>query len=409
MKKYRLLWLFELVIFLDMLNGAYPWFFWNVKASYLNILFAAISILYLKINGIKLQTSTNYVFGIFLLFISTFFNTDSFTITERIYRFLFFVPIWALTCDVHNSGRIFATIAKWFSFILLPSMVLHLIFLVTDFPPSVIIINENAPSNYVYFNYFILIKNIVMEDYQIRFCSIFLEPGYLGTLLSFLLYVGKFDFKKRYNVILLLALVLTISLAGYVITAIGWIFTKLQEGKSIKRLVQIFAVLGIVYWGGITYNGGNNIFNDNILSRLQYDEDKGISGNNRTSHLADAYFEQYTKSGQILFGVGYQTIRRINGGTTKGADFNDQIRGAGYKIFLMTNGLVQALIVLWGYIYIMRKSNRKYSVCFLALIILTFVQASYPLSPSWLIPFVFGCLINQRKYENRNFDISSCS
>lgn len=409
MKKYRLLWLFELVIFLDMLNGAYPWFFWDVKPSYLNILFAIISILYLKINGIKLQTSTNYAFGLFLLFASTFFNVNSASITEIISQLLFFVPIWALTCDINNSERIFSTVAKWFSVILVPSMILHLLFLATDFPPSVIVVNEAAPSNYIYFNYFILIKNIVMEDYQIRFCSIFLEPGYLGTLLSFLLYVGKFDFKKRYNLILLLALVLTISLAGYVIAAMGWIFIKLQEGKSIKRLVQIFIVLGLVYWGGISYNGGNNILNDNILSRLQYDEDKGISGNNRTSHLADAYFEQYSKNGQILFGVGQQTIRKINGGTTKGADFNDQIRGAGYKIFFMTNGIIQAVIILIGYLHIMKRSEKKYSICFLLLVIMTFIQASYPLSSSWLIPFVFGCLLNRRKYESRNINISSCS
>ena len=336
MKKNKLLWLFELVIFLDMINGAYPWFFWNVKASYLNLLFAVISILYLKINGIKLQMS-NYGVGLLLLFASTFFNVNSASVSERISQLLFFVPIWVLTCDVRNSQRIFTMMAKWLSILLVPSIILHLLFLAIGFPPSVIIINENVPDNYVYFNYFFLIKNIVMEDYQIRFCSIFLEPGYIGTLLSFLLYVGKFDFKKRYNLILLVALILTISLAGFVISAMGWVFIKLQEGKSIKRLFYILAVLGCIYWGGISYNGGRNVLNENILSRLQYDEDKGISGNNRTSHLADAYFEQYTNNGQILFGVGNQTIRKINGGSAKGASFNDQIRGAGYKIFFMQN------------------------------------------------------------------------
>nr|WP_303256086.1 hypothetical protein [uncultured Prevotella sp.] len=408
MKKNKLLWLFELVIFLDMINGAYPWFFWNVKASYLNLLFAVISILYLKINGIKLQMS-NYGVGLLLLFASTFFNVNSASVSERISQLLFFVPIWVLTCDVRNSQRIFTMVAKWLSILLVPSIILHLLFLAIGFPPSVIIINENAPDYYVFFNYFFLIQYIVMEDSQIRFCSIFLEPGYIGTLLSFLLYVGKFDFKKRYNLILLVALVLTLSLAGFVVSAMGWVFIKLQEGKSIKQLFYILAVLGSIYWGGISYNGGRNVLNEKILSRLQYDEDKGISGNNRTSHLADAYFEQYTNNGQILFGVGNQTIRKINGGSTKGANFNDQIRGAGYKIFFMRNGIVQALIILIGYMYIMRKSNRKYSVCFLLLIIITFIQASYPLSSSWLIPFVFGCLLNKKKYENRNTNISSCS
>lgn len=79
--------------------------FWNVKASYLNLLFAVISILYLKINGIKLQMS-NYGVGLLLLFASTFFNVNSASVSERISQLLFFVPIWVLTCDVRNSQRI---------------------------------------------------------------------------------------------------------------------------------------------------------------------------------------------------------------------------------------------------------------------------------------------------------------
>ena len=154
-------------------------------------------------------------------------------------------------------------------------------------------------------------KNIVTPD-SIRFCSVFLEPGYLGTMLSFLLYVGRFNFEKKYNIVFLVALILTLSLAGFVIAALGWTLVKIQEGKSVKRLLQIVCVLGFIYYFGINYNGGNNIFNNQILSRLQYDKENGISGNNRTSHMTDDYFDYYMQNGDILLGVGKQEVRIFN-------------------------------------------------------------------------------------------------
>lgn len=409
MRSPKYLKLFAFVIFLEMISGAYPWFFWNINTNYLFVLCTIVTLVYLKINRIKLNIRSNYGFGFALLFISTLLNVDSLTINERIYQICSFIPMLAIASDKTHGEEIFTTIAKWLSYILVPSMLLHLVFLAIGFPPSMIIVNEAVPDAYVYFNYFILVKNIVMSDYQIRFCSIFLEPGYLGTMLSYLLYVGRFDFKKKYNVVFLFALILTLSLAGFVIAALAWILIKLQEGKSIKRLVQIICVLGIVYYGGINYNGGNNILNEQILSRLQYDKDKGISGNNRASHMAEAYFDYYMQTGEILFGVGQRQVRKINGGGAAGVDFNDQIRGAGYMIFFITNGIIEAVIIFFGYLMFVRKTDRKYGYGFLLLIVITFVQAAYPLSPSWLIPFIFGCVLNSKKHENRHTYISSCS
>lgn len=409
MRNPKYLKLFAFAVFLEMISGAYPWFFWNLNTNYLFVLCTIITFIYLKKNKLKLSIRSSYGFGFALLFVSTLLNVDSHTINERIYQICSFIPMLAIVSDKKYGEEMYTNITKWLSYILVPSMLLHVIFLAIGFPPSLIIVNEAVPDSYVYFNYFILVKNIIMSDYQIRFCSIFLEPGYLGTMLSFLLYVGRFDFKKKYNVVFLLALILTLSLAGFVIAALAWVLIKLQEGKSIKRLVQIACVLGIVYYGGISYNGGNNILNEQILSRLQYDKDKGISGNNRASHMAEAYFDYYMQTGEILFGVGQQQVRKINGGGAAGVDFNDQIRGAGYMIFFITNGIIEAVIIFFGYLMFVRKTDRKYGLGFLLLIVITFVQAAYPLSPSWLIPFILGCVLNSKNYENRHTDISSCS
>lgn len=403
--------LFAFAVFLEMISGAYPWFFWDINTNYLFVLCTIISLLYVRKNKLKLNILSNYGLGFALMFMGTLLNGNSYSINERLYQICSFIPMLVILSDKDNGEEIYSTIAKWLSYLLVPSILLHLVFLAIGFPLSIIIINKNVPDSYVFFNYFILLKNIVTPDSidSIRFCSVFLEPGYLGTMLSFLLYVGRFNFEKKYNIVFLVALILTLSLAGFVIAALGWVLIKIQEGKSVKRLIQIVCVFGFIYYFGINYNGGNNIFNNLILSRLQYDEENGISGNNRNSHMTDDYFDYYMQNGDILFGVGKQEVRKINGGGAAGADFNDQIRGAGYKMFFITNGIVEAIVILFGYLMFVSTMDRKYGYGFLLLIALTFVQAAYPLSTSWLIPFVFGCVLNSRYYENRYSDISSCT
>lgn len=70
------------------------------------------------------------------------------------------------------------------------------------------------------------------------------------------------------------------------------------------------------------------------------------------------------QNGDILLGVGKQEVRKINGGGTAGVGFNDQIRGAGYKIFFITNGVVEAIVILFGYLMFVSTMDRKYGYGF---------------------------------------------
>lgn len=63
-----------------------------------------------------------------------------------------------IVSDKDNGEEIYSTIAKWLSYLLVPSILLHLVFQVIGFPLSTIIINKNVPDSYVFFNYFILLK-----------------------------------------------------------------------------------------------------------------------------------------------------------------------------------------------------------------------------------------------------------
>ncbi len=56
-----------------------------------------------------------------------------------------------------------------------------------------------------------------------RFNGPFLEPGHLSMIVAILLYANKYDFKNnRYLWVLLVTIVLSFGLAGYVITIIGF-------------------------------------------------------------------------------------------------------------------------------------------------------------------------------------------
>ena len=106
-----------------------------------------------------------------------------------------------------------------------------------------------------------LIKNEIM--YQNRFCGIFLEPGYLAALCSFLLFVDKYDLKKKENKILVLAVMVSLSLAGYIFLAVGYML--LRANKIVDLLKKIFGLLFYVllfYTIFTNYDDGDNIVNN---------------------------------------------------------------------------------------------------------------------------------------------------
>ena len=135
-----------------------------------------------------------------------------------------------------------------------------------------------------------------------------------------------------------------------------------------------------------------------IFSRLESDKDKGIKGNNRNSELTDFYFEKMCEDGSILWGLGQEQIQKINGGGANDGDFTNQIRGAGYKIYCVNNGCLAAVLFILFYFLVADVGSvyqRRYNKMFALLIFIIFMQASYPTSFSWIIPFILG--INNSK------------
>lgn len=399
---------YRFTIFILLCWGAHAWFTWQWDLGYSTLLAEALASLIAFVYGrsyhVKLISNNTIMLAGVLLFAASFWQAPG---IRTIFHFAFrYYPIWVFISDNKNFSQTINYICKCLAVVLFAGLVLHIIMLATSTFPSFVVTYPNDNESYIFFCYLFLIRKVFEgSDFGVRFMSIFLEPGYLGTLMAFMLYALKFDFKNKAVPIMIVALAFSLSLAGYITAFVGYLFHLASERKSITKYV-VYAVLVLVSLNvAQTYNNGHNPVNELILDRLQTDEEKYISGNNRFGLGTDYYFDSYLNSGQILTGIGLNEVQRINLAGKDSRDF--EIYGAGYKVFLIRDGIIGALLYLFFYLVLGlwgNRGNRRYMGGFVTLIAMTFIQAGYPSSYSWIIPFAIGytqSLIEQKNNHQR--------
>lgn len=397
MKLY--LFLFRISILFSVLWGAHAWFTWWVDTTAYGtqiciILLAIISIWYKIKQKIKFKSDLKVLF-VLVLWLFSFISAYDLSLSLILSCFLRFIPLWVLLSDEQCSSH-FQWIKKTISYLLIPGILIHLIYIVKPFAGLPIQFGNSM--TYIFYNYFFVIElaRNTLED-TIRFQSVFLEPGYLGTLLCFLLYCDRYNFKDTYTKIILCSLILSFSLAGYVISFLGYLIYRRLIGTNISKYIGIIVFFSALYLFASTYNNGDNILYKRIFYRLQFDDDKGIKGYNRNGYITDYYYDQVISSDRIFYGLSSEEIRLINGDSDGYVDETNKLHGAGFKLYVVQHGLVPVILYFLFYYFLIIASGvrRKYSFGFLILIVFTFLQASYPNSYSWLIPFILG--INSRK------------
>ena len=153
--------------------------------------------------------------------------------------------------------------------------------------PSYGTISFGNDISYVYQNHILCLVNMNLHNFDvIRFCSIFLEPGHVSMIGAFTLYANRYNFKEWTTWPILIASLASLALAGYILIIIGYLMIRLQKSTLMQELWSIVmsAVLLIsAYYITISYNNGNNFVNEMIIQRTEFDSEKGIVGNNRTS------------------------------------------------------------------------------------------------------------------------------
>ena len=354
------------------------WFTWDIKIVVTDYLTFVMGLFYFLIAKKKLKFSPQILTIYFLYLIATAWNTIQ---TISTFAWIFHPTFLLLMMMENNEQQII--LRRWtniYAWILSVSLIAWIVSWTGELPSYGEVCFANVPG-YTYTNYLFCIRGFL---YGPRFNSVFLEPGHTAMIGALTLAANRFEFKRTSMYIIMFCSIFTLSLAGIFLIFIGIVLNKLfvsgQWQKLLKVCLLLFPIFVGIYFFTINYNNGNNIVNDLFFERIAYDEDKGISGNNRTYEQTDVYFERFLESSDLLTGVDMsEWIRGIE---------DESIKGAGYKLYLIQFGLIGTFFMFLVFMMIYLYSYDKKMMFILFLIhIFAFLQRSYPFWESWIFLF----------------------
>lgn len=254
--------------------------------------------------------------------------------------------IFALYKYDHNSlfklSTILAKVMGGFLALSIPLFFLYL----SGFPLPYRDMSFNDGFYYFSNYYFFLIDERTLFSFFPRFQSVFPEPAFLGGLSALLLFAQRGYWKKWYNIMLIIGLLLSFSLGGYVyFITITFLIMWIKRKKIIKNILIVTFIIATIVCGSFFYNDGDNLLHDLIILRLEI-EDGELTGNNRTTKGFNADFQKFLQSDDILLGK----------------DFDYSIAGnAGYKVFIYDFGVVGTFLLFLFYTlaFIYTKDKRS--------------------------------------------------
>ena len=259
-----------------------------------------------------------------------------------------------------------------------------------------------SDSFYIHTVYYIFNIN-GFPDYQFfpRFAGPFLEPGHLGTMCVFLLYVERFNLMKIGNIILLLGVLFSLSLAAYGLM-IGAIVLTLMNRNHWFWLVCIISFFILCGVGAMYYNNGDNPINQAIVLRLEMNDNGEIAGNNRTSGAFDSAYEKFLGSDDIWFGVGQKAFGTRDNGTD-----NITIGCATYKRYFFLRGIFGSVaICLFLFFYFYKYRNRVTFGLMIVYVIANCIR-DYPTMEMWMFFYLLAIPILGKVHKKDFYRVHS--
>ena len=396
--------IFSAALLVGFLQSMHIWLFWNRSVAIVYLLLLCVCCWFWLKNRKYCVISEGRVIASVLLLLVCFYNgiCGSGIKTILISILSYFPAFLLLFLPTELLWFVLNRITRYFSLLLIPSILIYISvsWISIDMP----VIMRLSPPIGSYYNEYdcyifwvrpLLTYTVIWE----RFNGPFLEPGHLGMICSFLLFANKFDYKKWTSWFLSVSILLTFSLAAYVLFFVGIVFNNLHAIKKIAFSVLIIVV--ILLGSSLIWNKNKNPVEVMIFNRLKFDEDKGISGNNRTRPAVDKYFQYISSDTQrLLFGEGVEQVKALQ---KRNRGFN----GAGYKIYVLNYGLVGILLLMLFYCsLILISPNKTFSALFVLFLMLSFLQRAYPEWLAWYFPLISGVLISKQVIRNRVVYIS---
>lgn len=378
------------------------WIGWNGIDLKINSAILLILLLLTLSKKIQLQYSKRSMISLICLYVGiSYVHSSPFgpqnLLTTALYGYILFIK------DIEKIQCI-KYITKWFSYLMVLSLIAYWIAQFNLLPPIGIMpyaLGEDIflrnpeyciRENYIFYMY-------APDFYGIRFNGPFVEPGHLGMMSAFLLFCNKFDFSKKYNVIILVALILSFSLAGYILAFIGNLMIRFYKGilrprKMITYFFSFFIVIALSY----QLTKDNPLFQELIFNRIELNDERGIEGNNRTSIEMGEYNDRMWTSGDIgLILSGYSErdwdeIVESNGGFT----------GTGIIVAMVRRGLLGIMAMMFFYIiFLSFSTDKRFAFMAFVFVFLMFLQRTYPFWFSWIICYAYGIILFEQEKSVR--------
>ena len=243
---------------------------------------------------------------------------------------------------------------------------------------------ERGNYSYTNFFFFLLDDRELWNIFIPRFNSVFLEPGHMGTTIIMLLATQIGKWKKWYNVVLFVALLMSFSLAAYCL-GVMLLFLRLWmlRRKIVLKVLGLVSFLGIIVGGSFVYNDGDNMLNNLIVMRLEVSETgDDFKGNNRVSEDFEKEFESFLGSSDILFG--------------REMDYEGW-GNSGYRVYIYDYGMAGFALFFVFYFFAFRTGRdiRAITTAFV-LAMTNFWIRGYPMLFAFLYPYFIISQMNNK-------------
>ena len=157
---------------------------------------------------------------------------------------------------------------------------------------------------YLYINY--IFSYLVVQLDGIRLCGLFNEPGYFGTFIAFFLIIDKIRLKKISNIILLIAGILSFSMAFFVLLGVGGIYYLIKN--KYYYVVVAFVLLVIAFIPILLNTNFENQAVERLKTRVEYifNHDSKTEAVNelRRDRIFNDIETRFESSDNKLFGYG---------------------------------------------------------------------------------------------------------
>lgn len=383
--------IYKFTIFFLYIYSMYPWFTWSIKPIIITSVTFAVIVIHTVFHNKYYILKSKYLVSLFFLFLMIAWESLNSNFFGKMNSGLTFIAMSSIICLKDNYKiELVNYITKWFAILLGISFLCYVMFLF-NIPQyhEIYAYKEALHEGYVFDNYYTFVVPTIRFFSYTRFQSIFLEPGHLTMGLAILSFINRYNIKNKYVLILILVQLFTLSLAGYVLLCLGFLFFTFSSLSINKEKIQRFIFITTIVAGSIFLVNSifsNNVIETAILNRLEYTNGV-ITGDNRTNSYFDNIYNQVIDSPDKWTGIEWNQY--AYGGNS------------GYKKYIVSHGIIGVCLVLLFYTFTI-LNIRERETAGLALILYSLLyQNAYPTWWCVFLSVILGTSYLQSKYKNQ--------